>query len=228
MSHDQDNIQLGESWKVRLKNEFDKPYMQHLKHFLKDEKAAGKVIYPKGKDIFNALNSTPFEKVKVVVLGQDPYHGPNQAHGLCFSVQKGITPPPSLKNIYKELAVDVGVVPPQHGFLEEWTHQGVLLLNSVLTVEHNKAGSHQGRGWEQFTDRIVEVLNEESEHLVFLLWGSYAKKKGTIVDRSKHLVLEAAHPSPFSVTGFLNCRHFSKANAYLEAHGIAPINWQIH
>jgi uracil-DNA glycosylase len=222
------HIQLSESWKVRLKDEFSEPYMQELKKFLLAEKAAGKIIYPKGSDIFNALNSVPFERVKVVILGQDPYHGPNQAHGLCFSVQKGIQTPPSLKNIYKELAVDVGVTPPNHGCLEDWTHEGVLLLNSVLTVEQNKPGSHQGKGWEQFTDRIVSLLNKEREHLVFLLWGSYAKKKGAIVDRHKHLVLEAAHPSPFSVTGFLGCRHFSQANHYLEAHGLAPIRWQIH
>lgn len=228
MMEAQDNIQLAPSWKERLKAEFAKPYMQQLKKFLCAEKAAGKVIYPKGKDIFNALNSTDFDQVKVVILGQDPYHGPNQAHGLCFSVQKGVAIPPSLKNIYKELKSDVGVVPPSHGCLEDWTHQGVLLLNSVLTVEQNKPGSHQGRGWEQFTDRIVELLNHEREHLVFLLWGSYAKKKGAIVDRAKHLVLEAAHPSPFSVTGFLGCRHFSQANHYLQAHGLTPINWQIH
>jgi uracil-DNA glycosylase len=228
MSEAQDNIQLSESWKKRLKDEFAKPYMQHLKQFLQEEKAAGKVIYPKGKDIFNALNSTSFEKVKVVILGQDPYHGPNQAHGLCFSVQKGIMPPPSLKNIYKELKDDVGVTPPNHGCLEDWAEQGVLLLNSVLTVEQNKPGSHQGRSWEQFTDRIVELLNWEREHIVFFLWGSYAKKKGAIVNRNKHLVLEAAHPSPFSVTGFLGCRHFSRANHYLEQHGLTPINWQIH
>lgn len=228
MSGTQDNIQMIESWKSRLKDEFNQPYMQQLKNFLRAEKAAGKVIYPKGKDIFNALNSTPFEKVKVVILGQDPYHGPGQAHGLCFSVPKGIPMPPSLKNIYKELQDDVGVTPANHGCLEDWTHEGVLLLNSVLTVEQNKPGSHQGRGWERFTDRVVEHLNHEREHLVFLLWGSYAKKKGAIVDRSKHLVLEAAHPSPFSVTGFLGCRHFSKANHYLEQQGISPINWQIH
>lgn len=228
MNSGEDRVQLEDSWKQYLKDEFSKPYMLKLKQFLLAEKAAGKVIYPKGPNIFNALNSTPFDKVKVVILGQDPYHGPDQAHGLCFSVQKGIAVPPSLKNIYKELHADVDFVAPYHGCLEAWTHDGVLLLNSVLTVEQNKPGSHQGQGWEQFTDRVVEILNQEREHLVFLLWGAYAKKKGSIVDRSKHLVLESAHPSPFSAQNFLGCRHFSKVNNYLVQHGVSPIHWQIN
>ena len=227
MNDESTRIQLVEDWKVHLGGEFAKPYMQSLKAFLLQEKAAGKVIYPKGKDIFHALNATPFEKVRVVILGQDPYHGPNQAHGLCFSVQEGVPMPPSLKNIYKELKQDLGVVAPNHGSLEAWAQQGVLLLNSVLTVEAEHAASHQGKGWEQFTDKVVEVLNREREHLVFILWGAYAKKKGAIVDRSKHLVLEAAHPSPLSVTKFLGCRHFSQTNQYLESQGLAPIEWQI-
>lgn len=221
-------IQLEESWKQRLLSEFEKPYMQELKAFLLEEKANGKVIFPKGPNIFAALNHTPFDKVEVVILGQDPYHGEGQAHGLCFSVQKGVTVPPSLKNIYKELREDIGFTPPNHGCLIEWADRGVLLLNSVLTVEKNKPGSHQGKGWEIFTDRIIQLLNERSEHLVFMLWGSYAKQKGAIIDRSKHLVLEAAHPSPFSAyNGFLGCRHFSKANEYLAAHKKGPIDWSL-
>lgn len=227
MNDESTRIQLVEDWKVHLGDEFTKPYMQNLKAFLLQEKAAGKVIYPKGRDIFHALNATPFEKVRVVILGQDPYHGPNQAHGLCFSVQEGVAMPPSLKNIYKELKQDLGVVAPSHGSLEAWAQQGVLLLNSVLTVEAERAASHQGKGWEQFTDKVVEVLNREREHLVFILWGAYAKKKGAIVDRSRHLVLEAAHPSPLSVTKFLGCRHFSQTNQYLQSQGLAPIEWQI-
>ncbi len=220
-------ITLDNSWKSRLLPEFEKPSMQALGAFLKAEKAQGKVIYPRGRQIFHALDATPFPDVKVVILGQDPYHGPNQAHGLCFSVQAGVPPPPSLKNMYKELAVDVGFVPPSHGCLESWTKQGVLLLNSVLTVEQHHPASHQGRGWETFTDRIIALLNEEHQHLVFMLWGAYAKKKGAMIDRNKHLVLEATHPSPFSAQGFLGCRHFSKANAYLEKNGKTPIHWQL-
>jgi uracil-DNA glycosylase len=227
MNDENTRIQLVDDWRAHLGDEFTKPYMQNLKAFLLQEKAVGKVIYPRGKDIFHALNATPFEKVRVVILGQDPYHGPNQAHGLCFSVQEGVSMPPSLKNIYKELKQDLAVVPPSHGSLDAWARQGVLLLNSVLTVEAERAASHQGKGWEQFTDKVVEVLNREREHLVFILWGAYAKKKGAIVDRSKHLVLEAAHPSPLSVTKFLGCRHFSKTNQYLESQGLAPIEWQI-
>ncbi len=221
------DIQLEASWKKRLAPEFELPYMQNLKAFLLEQKIKGKTIYPKGSNIFGALNHTPFDQVKVVILGQDPYHGPNQAHGLCFSVQKTVAIPPSLKNIYLELKNDVGFNPPKHGYLEAWTAQGVLLLNSVLTVEQNKPASHNGQGWEVFTDRIIALLNQEKEHLVFILWGSYAKKKGTVIDRSKHLVLEAAHPSPFSVQGFLGCKHFSKANAYLSQNGKSPIDWAL-
>lgn len=225
---EKNEVQLEESWKQRLLPEFEKPYMQGLKTFLLEEKAKGKVIFPKGANIFAALNHTPFDKVEVVILGQDPYHGEGQAHGLCFSVQKGVPVPPSLKNIYKELHDDIGFAPPRHGCLIEWADRGVLLLNSVLTVEKNKPGSHQGKGWEVFTDRIIQLLNERSEHLVFMLWGSYAKQKGAIIDRSKHLVLETAHPSPFSAhNGFLGCRHFSKANEYLSIHGLSPINWTL-
>ncbi len=222
------NIKLENSWKKRLSPEFAKPYMQNLKAFLQAEKAQNKVLYPRGGDIFAALNHTPFDKVKVVILGQDPYHGPGQAHGLCFSVGAGIPPPPSLKNIYKELQADLGLTPPLQGSLTAWANQGVLLLNSVLTVEQNKPGSHQGRGWEEFTDKIIALLNQEGEHLVFMLWGSYAKKKGVMIDRSCHLVLEAAHPSPLSAyNGFRGCKHFSKANAYLLAHQKDPIDWSL-
>ncbi len=221
------NIHLEPTWKARLAPEFDLPYMQGLKAFLQAEKACGKVIYPKGSHIFAALNHTPFDRVKVVILGQDPYHGPNQAHGLCFSVQKGVAIPPSLKNIYRELQSDIGFIPPSHGCLTEWADRGVLLLNSVLTVERNKPGSHQAQGWEQFTDRIITLLNAEKENLVFMLWGSYAKKKGAFIERSRHLVLEAAHPSPFSVQGFLGCKHFSEANVYLQKNNLNKIEWFI-
>jgi uracil-DNA glycosylase len=222
------SIQLHPSWLAVLSQEFEKPYMVELKAFLQSEKQNGKAIYPPGSHIFNALNSTPFDQVKVVILGQDPYHGPNQAHGLCFSVQNGVALPPSLRNIYKELASDLGITPPSHGCLQSWAEQGVLLLNATLTVERGKAGSHQGRGWEQFTDAIIAALNEEREHLVFLLWGNYAQRKGEFIDRQRHLVLEAPHPSPFSANrGFFGCRHFSKANEYLRAHGKQPVDWSI-
>lgn len=221
-------IRLEASWKALLQDEFQQPYMQALRQFLRDEKAAGKTIYPPGPDIFNALNSTPFNQVRVVVLGQDPYHGPGQAHGLCFSVQKGVAVPPSLKNIYKELSQDLGLSLPSHGNLSHWAQQGVLLLNAVLTVEAGNAGAHQNKGWERFTDRVVGLLNERREHLVFMLWGSYAQKKGAIIDRRKHLVLQSAHPSPLSAhRGFLGNRHFSSANAYLQTHQLPPIDWQI-
>lgn len=221
-------IRLEASWKALLQDEFGQPYMQALRQFLRDEKAAGKIIYPPGPEIFTALNTTPFDKVRVVILGQDPYHGPGQAHGLCFSVKKGVAVPPSLKNIYKELSQDVGLTLPTHGNLAHWAQQGVLLLNAVLTVEAGNAGAHQNKGWERFTDRIVNLLNERREHLVFMLWGSYAQKKGAIIDRSRHLVLQSAHPSPLSAhRGFLGNRHFSRANDYLQAHQLPPIDWQI-
>ena len=219
-------IKLDPSWLRVLGDEFDKPYMVQLKAFLRAEKQAGKIIYPAGDNWFNALNSTPFDKVKVVILGQDPYHGPGQAHGLCFSVLPGVPAPPSLVNIYKELATDLNVPISRHGYLEHWAEQGVLLLNAVLTVQHANANSHQGRGWESFTDSCIEHLNRERENLVFLLWGSYAQKKGQLIDRKKHLVLEAPHPSPLSAhRGFLGCKHFSKTNHYLQQHGQQPIDW---
>ncbi len=219
---------LEESWKRHLENEFQKPYMKQLKSFLKKELSEGKSVYPKGSEYFAALNNTSFENVKVVILGQDPYHGPNQAHGLSFSVKPGVPQPPSLRNIFKELESDLGVKRPNHGSLQEWAKQGVLLLNATLTVESGKAGSHQGQGWELFTDAIVHRLNTEREHLVFMLWGSFAQKKGANLDSKKHLILKAPHPSPLSShRGFFGCRHFSKANEYLLTHGITPIDWSI-
>lgn len=224
----EDRIQLESSWKARLLGEFEAPYMVSLRQFLLDEKQAGKVIFPPGRDIFAALNHTPFDQVKVVILGQDPYHGPGQAHGLCFSVRAGVDIPPSLQNIYTELARDLGIPKSRVGDLSAWSKRGVLLLNAVLTVEQHKAGAHQGKGWERFTDAIIQRLNDEREHLVFLLWGSYAQAKGKIVDTRKHLVLKAPHPSPLSAyRGFIGCAHFSKANAYLTAHGQAPVDWTI-
>ena len=219
-------IRLDPSWKNRLESEFSQPYMISLRQFLLERKGAGAVIYPPGDFIFNAMNSTPFEAVKVVILGQDPYHGPGQAHGLCFSVLDGVAIPPSLINIYKELEADLGSARPVNGNLQNWAGQGVLLLNAVLTVEQGRAGAHQGKGWEEFTDRIVSELNESRDGLVFMLWGSYAMKKGAMIDRSKHLVLTAPHPSPLSAhRGFLGCRHFSKANEWLVQHGQSPVEW---
>ena len=224
-----DRIQLEASWKQHLLNEFDQPYMQQLRDFLVAEKQAGKVIYPKGSDMFNAFDYTPFDEVKVVILGQDPYHGPNQAHGLCFSVQPGVVVPPSLKNMYKELQRDLNVQPPNHGCLTEWAQQGVLLLNSVLSVQQNQAASHQGKGWEQFTDQVIRHINDKHEHIVFLLWGSYAQRKGQFIDRQRHLVLTSAHPSPLSAhRGFLGNGHFSQTNEYLQVHHKDPINWQLN
>jgi uracil-DNA glycosylase len=200
--------------------------MVTLRQFLLERKRLGAVIYPPGELIFNALNTTPFEAVKVVILGQDPYHGPGQAHGLCFSVPPDVANPPSLVNIYKELATDLGVVPPSGGNLQPWAEQGVLLLNAVLTVERGQAASHQGKGWERFTDRVVSELNDGREDLVFMLWGSYAIKKGAVIDRNRHLVLTAPHPSPLSAhRGFFGCRHFSRTNEWLVTHGQAPIEW---
>ena len=222
------SVKLEASWKRVLVDEFDKDYMAQLRDFLRAEKQAGKVIYPRGDEYFKALDTTPFEQVKVVILGQDPYHGPNQAHGLCFSVQKGVAFPPSLLNIFKEIQADLGLPMPSHGCLTHWAEQGVLLLNSVLTVEQGRAAAHQGRGWEQFTDRVVRELAERREGIVFMLWGSYAIKKGQFIDRKRHLVLTAPHPSPLSAhRGFFGCKHFSKANAFLQSQGQKPIDWTV-
>lgn len=221
-------IKLDSSWSERLKGDFETGYMAELRKFLREQEKLGKTIYPAGDEIFAALNATAFEAVKVVILGQDPYHGPGQAHGLCFSVRKGISVPPSLQNIYKELVADVGFVPPDHGCLSEWAEQGVLLLNSVLTVEAGLAGSHQGRGWEIFTDSIVNHLNVDATGIVFILWGNYAQKRGAMIDRDMHLVLESVHPSPLSASrGFFGNHHFSKSNEYLLAQNKAAIDWQL-
>lgn len=222
------DVRLDDSWKAVLGEEFARPYMAALKAFLQREKAAGKTIFPKGAEYFRALDLTPLDEVRVVILGQDPYHGAGQAHGLCFSVQPGVRIPPSLVNIYKEMQSDLGIPPARHGFLEHWARQGVLLLNSVLTVEEARAASHQGQGWEQFTDAVIRAVNEECEHVVFMLWGSHAQKKAAFVDRSRHLVLKAPHPSPLSAhNGFFGCRHFSQANDYLAARGRNTIDWQL-
>lgn len=219
---------LPESWMDHLGAEFKAPYMQALREFLALEKQAGKVIYPHSTNWFRAFELTPLDQVRVVVLGQDPYHGPDQAHGLCFSVRPGVPTPPSLQNIYKELAQDVGFTPVNHGFLESWAKQGVLLLNSVLTVERGNAGAHRNQGWERFTDQAIQAINEHCSNTVFLLWGSYAQKKASFVDRSRHLVLHAPHPSPLSAhRGFFGQRHFSQANDFLEAHGRGAIDWQL-
>ncbi|GLV21904.1 uracil-DNA glycosylase [Sphingobium sp. TomMM35A] len=221
-------IKLDESWRAPLREEFDRPYMQALKIFLEEEKRQGKRIFPKGSEYFRALDLTPLGNVKAVILGQDPYHGEGQAHGLCFSVRPGVRTPPSLVNIYKELKSDLGIDPPRHGFLEHWARQGVLLLNSVLSVEMGRAASHQKRGWEEFTDAIIRLVNGQEEPVVFLLWGAYAQRKAAFVDQTRHLVLKAAHPSPLSAhNGFLGCRHFSQANAFLEEKGRGGIDWAL-
>jgi len=226
--NDMGTIQLQTSWLSRLQDQFDQQYMQTLREFLVTRKQHRAVIYPPGSQIFNALNSTPFEQVRVVILGQDPYHGPGQAHGLCFSVLPGVRIPPSLANIYREIQSDLGIALPTHGNLQSWAEQGVLLLNAVLTVEHGQAGSHQGKGWETFTDAVVQSLTDGRDGLVFMLWGSYAQKKGAAIDRRKHLVLKAPHPSPLSAhRGFLGCKHFSSANNYLLQHQQEPINWSV-
>ena len=221
-------IQLHKSWLNHLDDQFDQPYMTKLRGFLITRKDHHSVIYPPGAQIFNALNSTHFDDVRVVILGQDPYHGPGQAHGLCFSVLPGIRIPPSLSNIYREIESDLGIAKPAHGYLQSWADQGVLLLNAVLTVERGQAGSHQGKGWEQFTDTIIKLLNDQREGLVFMLWGSYAMKKGAVINQNKHLVLKAPHPSPLSAyRGFLGCRHFSTANQYLQDRQSQPIDWSV-
>jgi uracil-DNA glycosylase len=222
-------VQLESSWKAALSEFLLSEKMDQLRHFLREEMQAEKVIYPANALIFNALNTTPLAAVKVVILGQDPYHGPNQAHGLSFSVQKGIALPPSLRNIFHELHADLGIEIPKHGNLSAWAEQGVLLLNAVLTVEAGQPTSHQKRGWEDFTDHVIDVLNQQREHVVFILWGAYAQRKGQRIDENKHLVLKAAHPSPLAANrgGFFGCKAFSKTNNYLKQHGIEPINWQL-
>ena len=222
------DVQIEQSWKTQLQEEFNKPYFEDIIKFLKQEKAAGKVIYPLGKQIFNAFDTTPFDNVKVVILGQDPYHNPGQAHGLCFSVAPGVQPPPSLVNIYKEIKEDLGLEIPTHGNLEKWAQQGVLLLNASLTVEAHQPMSHSKIGWHHFTDDVIRIISERKEHVVFILWGGFAKSKQELIDRNKHLVLTAAHPSPLSAyNGFFGCRHFSKTNQWLQQQGYKPIDWSL-
>lgn len=222
------SIKVHDSWQAALKDEFASERFQNLTQFVR-EAYQNKSIYPAPKNIFRALDLCPFDKVKVVILGQDPYHGPGQAHGLCFSVREGVALPPSLRNIYKEMATDLEVTPPQTGDLSHWAEQGVLLLNATLTVEARKAGSHQGKGWEEFTDSIIQKISEEKEHVVFILWGSYAQRKGRVIDRDKHLVLEAPHPSPLSAhRGFFGSKPFSQTNDYLAWHDASPIEWVNH
>ena len=222
-------VQLDESWKYNLAEFLLSPKMDALRDFLLQEKQQNKVIYPPRSLIFNALNTTPLDQVKVVIIGQDPYHGPNQAHGLSFSVQRGVALPPSLRNIFHELHTDLGVPIPKHGDLTHWAEQGVLLLNSVLTVEAGQPTSHQKQGWEDFTDHVIDVLNQQREHIVFILWGAYAQRKGQRIDPNKHLILKAAHPSPLAANrgGFFGCKVFSKSNNYLKQNGIEPIDWQL-
>lgn len=223
-----DSIKLEASWKVRLGDYLLRPEMQSLASFLRTEKQAGKRIHPPGGEIFSAFEHTPFDAVRVVILGQDPYHGPGQAHGLCFSVRPGVRIPPSLDNIFKEIQRDLGLPRPDHGCLTAWADRGVLLLNSVLTVEEGRAGSHANRGWEGFTDAAIEVLNREREGLVFLLWGAYAQRKGQLIDGSRHCVLRSVHPSPLSAhRGFLGCAHFSQANRYLHDRGETAMDWSL-
>jgi uracil-DNA glycosylase len=223
-----DRIKLEPSWKHALRDQFELPYMAQLREFLRQEHATGKEIYPPGPLIFNALNSTPLDKVKVVILGQDPYHGPGQAHGLCFSVQPGVPAPPSLVNIYKELKRDLNIDIPNHGYLQSWAEQGVLLLNTTMTVERANANAHAGKGWQFFTDRIIEVVSQHQPNLVFLLWGAHAQSKQKLIDATKHLVLTSVHPSPLSAyRGFLGCGHFSRTNKFLEQNGETPIEWRL-
>ncbi|KAA1193360.1 uracil-DNA glycosylase [Pseudohalioglobus sediminis] len=222
------DIRLERSWLDKLGAEFQQPYMQQLAEFLRSEKRQGKRIFPAGSEIFSAFEHTPLHAVKVVILGQDPYHGEGQAHGLCFSVKPGVKVPPSLQNIYKEINAELGLPVPSHGYLTSWADQGVLLLNSVLSVECARAASHQGKGWETFTDRVIELVNREREGVVFMLWGSYAQRKGAIIDSNRHCVLKAPHPSPLSAhRGFFGCGHFRAANDYLQQRGEAPIDWSL-
>ena len=224
----EDRIKLEPSWKERIGDYLTRPDMKSLSDFLRNEKHAGKVLYPPGPEIFAAFDHTPFDAVRVVILGQDPYHGPNQAHGLCFSVRPGVQTPPSLQNIFKEIHRDLGFKAPDHGCLTPWADRGVLLLNATLTVQQGMAGSHQGKGWEGFTDAAIDALNRERGGLVFMLWGSYAQKKGQLIDGSRHCVLRSVHPSPLSAhRGFIGCGHFSAANQYLESRGVDPIDWSL-
>jgi uracil-DNA glycosylase len=219
---------IENSWKAFLENELKQPYMKSLSVFLKNQKKTGRVIYPKASEIFRAFELTPLDKTKVVIIGQDPYHGPNQAHGLCFSVQNGVQIPPSLGNIYKELQDDLKILPAKHGNLTAWTKQGVLLLNSVLTVEQAKPAAHQNKGWEQFTDKVIELINKQEQPVVFVLWGAYAQQKGKMIDRNKHLVIPSAHPSPLSAyRGFFGSRPFSQINEFLIKLGQNPIDWHL-
>jgi uracil-DNA glycosylase len=218
-------VKINDSWKQFLKSEFEKDYFIKLTDFIRNEYKST-TVYPPGSLIFNAFNHCPFNNVKAVIIGQDPYHGPGQAHGLCFSVRDGITFPPSLINIFKEIESDLGIVRPVSGNLERWADQGILLLNSSLTVREHLAGSHQNKGWEQFTDKVIDILNREKNNLVFFLWGAYAQKKGESIDRTRHLVLESVHPSPLSASrGFFGNKHFSRCNEYLTSKGIEPVNW---
>lgn len=227
MSETTSNIQIEESWKQALAQEFAKPYFAGIKSFIQQQKQNGKKVYPPGSLIFNAFNLTPFDQVKVVIIGQDPYHGPGQAHGLCFSVPKGIKPPPSLVNIFKELKSDLGIDPPNHGNLENWAKQGVLLLNASLTVNESEPNSHVQAGWHTFTDAVIKTISERKQGVVFLLWGKFAQDKAALIDTTRHFVLKSAHPSPFSATMFFGCKHFSKTNALLEQQGKAPIDWRL-
>jgi len=222
------DVKIGATWKEVLKNEFSKPYFEQIALHIKTEKSQGKIIYPPGSLLFNAFDTTPFDKVKVVILGQDPYHGAGQAHGFCFSVQNGIQPPPSLINIFKELNTDIGMPVPDHGNLSAWTNQGVFLLNSSLTVRAAEPMSHSKIGWSNFTDAVIKKISSEKQHIVFLLWGKFAQEKKILIDESRHCILKAAHPSPLSAhAGFFGCRHFSKTNEYLVSKGIDPVNWSI-
>jgi uracil-DNA glycosylase len=219
------HVKISESWKSRLQPEFDKPYFKELAEFIKNEYRSN-TIYPPGKEIFNAFDKCSFEDLKVVIIGQDPYHGPGQANGLCFSVREGVRIPPSLVNIFKEIKSDLGKEIPSHGNLERWAKQGVLLLNATLTVRANTPGSHQKKGWEEFTDAVIQHISDQKEHIVFILWGAYAQRKGAVIDKNKHLVLESAHPSPFSADrGFFGNRHFSKTNVYLIQQGQSRVDW---
>lgn len=227
MSENPTNVQIEESWKVALAHEFAQPYFSQIKGFIQEQKLNGKKVYPPGSLIFNAFNLTPFDKVKVVILGQDPYHGPGQAHGLCFSVPQGVKPPPSLVNIFKEIKSDLGIEPPSHGNLESWAKQGVLLLNASLTVNESEPNSHVQAGWHTFTDAVIKTISDKKQGVVFLLWGRFAQDKAALIDTSRHFVLKSAHPSPFSATMFFGCKHFSKTNELLKQQGKEPINWQL-